>query len=65
MSEALMRMQYIGACSLLARLSCREAISDEDRECIGRALDDCAKTLGTLKVIQAGRGWALEPKMTR
>lgn len=58
-------MQYIGACSLLGRLSGR--VKDEqDRYCIKRALDDCAAAFpGRFEVVKAfGGGWLLEPILT-
>lgn len=59
--SAQMRMQYVGACSLLGRLSGR--IKDEDdRDCIARALADCAALLGSFEVVEASDGgYSLEP----
>lgn len=63
MNEAQLHMRYIGACSLLARLSNHAAIDDEDREWIKLALDDLLETLpGRFQIWNTGRGWSLEVK---
>jgi hypothetical protein len=59
-----LQMQYIGACSLLGRLSNRRGLSDDDRDAICRALDDCAQTFkGRFEVVEVGEGGvSLEPQ---
>jgi hypothetical protein len=54
-------MQYVGACSLLGRLS-SQIVDEDDKECIGQALQDCATLLGTLEVMKTHNGYSLEPK---
>ncbi|TCP13794.1 hypothetical protein EV683_10539 [Crenobacter luteus] len=53
---------YVGVCQLLARLA--HHFDDEfDKECIGRALQDCAQTFpDSLELIETSGGWSLEPK---
>jgi len=55
------RMQYVGVCSLLARLSGR--IKDEDDlSCIEQALEDCAATVGGFEVVRTSDGgFSMEP----
>jgi hypothetical protein len=62
-----MRMQYIGAVSLLARLTARRYIMDQldidDRDSIERAVKDCAALFpDSMQAIRVGAGWSLEPK---
>lgn len=61
-----MRMQYVGACSLLARLSSRD-MSADDLECVERALNDCADLFpGSFEVIETSRGGlSLEPVIAK
>lgn len=55
------RMQYVGACALLARLSGKIKDAD-DHACIKRALEDCATTLGGFEVVATSDGgFSLEP----
>lgn len=58
-----LRMQYIGACSLLARLSGRRELSEEDRDCIGRALADCVASFpDSFELVDLSNGgYSLEP----
>jgi len=62
--QRMIRMQYMGACALLARLSGHVRIDADDMECIHRALVDCAAiTADNFEVVRAGgQGWSLEPK---
>lgn len=61
MNEQIIRMQYMGACALLGRLS-SHVRNEDDLECIHRALLDCAAiTDGRFEVVRAGQGWSLEP----
>lgn len=59
-----LKLNYMGACALLGRLSTRTEITDEDRDCIKLALDDLVKLLpsSAFEVVSAGRGWSLEIK---
>jgi hypothetical protein len=54
-------MHYIGAVALLGRLSDNRWVSADDRDCIKRAMDDCASLTGTMTVVSTGTGWSLEP----
>lgn len=63
MNEAQLRMRYIGACALLARLSNRPWMDPEDLGCIKSALDDMVETLpGRFQLWNTGYGWSIEPK---
>lgn len=55
-------MQYIGACSLLGRLSNRR-MAEDDLYCVKRALDDCAAAFpGSFEVVETSSGgYSLEP----
>jgi len=59
----IVKLQYIGACSLLARLSQKDQVTAEDRGLIRRALKDCCEVFPTLQIYEWGDGAsALEPK---
>jgi len=62
-SAVVMKVQYIGACALLGRISMWRGLSEEDIECIARAMDDCAKLFpGRFEVVRtSGGGYSLEP----
>jgi len=64
MSEAFLRMRYIGVCSLLARLS-RSVRDDSDMECIEAALTDAAKELDFRVGVVAVGGFTFEPSAQR
>lgn len=56
-----MRLQYMGVCSLLGRLS-RHVKDRDDRALIKAALEDCAAMFPDgLRVVQTTNGFALEP----
>lgn len=59
-----LRMQYVGACALLGRLSGRFQNNADDMDCIRRAMQDCADRYPeSLEVVGCGSGGlSLEPK---
>lgn len=58
----LVKLQYIGACALLARLS-SQIHNEEDLDSIATALEDCAKLWpDSLEVVGGTSGYSLEVK---
>jgi hypothetical protein len=54
-------LQYIGAVSLLGRLS-RHIEDEEDMCCIEMAMNDLVAALpGRFEIVECHRGWSLEP----
>jgi hypothetical protein len=63
MSSIRMKMQYIGACSLLGQLY--KYAPEDYRELIEQAMHDCAALTDHLEVIRVSGGFALEPKKVK
>lgn len=64
MKEVLLKMQYIGACALLGRIS-GSRLTEDENDCIAQALADCTNLYPDSFTVweTSGGGYSLETKI--